>query len=176
MDDKSRYPLMPKATAVYMVEETTLTFQQIANFCGIHKLEVQSIADNEVSIGIKGVDPISSGQLTKQELDRCSKDSNAVLQIKHSPAFEVPKKGKKKARYTPVARRGDKPDAIYWLIKNYPEIIDSTIVKLIGTTKTTIHAIRDRSHWNITNLRQRDPVLLGLCTQVDLDLAISKLD
>ena len=175
MSKKQKYPLMPKATAVWMVDNTTLTFKQIADFCGIHELEVKGIADGEVAAGIIGVDPITSGQLTKEELDRCSKDPSACLQIKLSSAYEAVNKGTKKgAKYTPMARRQDKPDAIYWLLKNFPDIKDSTIIKLIGTTKSTVNAIRDRSHWNMANIRQRDPVLLGICSQVDLDRTIEK--
>lgn len=175
MSKKQKYPLMPKATAVWMVDNTTLTFKQIADFCGIHELEVKGIADGEVAAGIMGVDPITSGQLTKEELDRCSKDPSAHLQIKLSSAYEAVNKGTKKgAKYTPMARRQDKPDAIYWLLKNFPDIKDSTIIKLIGTTKSTVNAIRDRSHWNMSNIRQRDPVLLGICSQVDLDRTIEK--
>lgn len=175
MSKKQKYPLMPKATAVWMVDNTTLTFKQIADFCGIHELEVKGIADGEVAAGIMGVDPITSGQITKEELDRCSKDPSAHLQIKLSSAYEAVNKGTKKgAKYTPMARRQDKPDAIYWLLKNFPDIKDSTIIKLIGTTKSTVNAIRDRSHWNMSNIRQRDPVLLGICSQVDLDRTIEK--
>lgn len=174
MSKKQKYPLMQKATAVWLVENTTLTFQQIADFCGFHVLEVKGIADGEVATGIMGVDPITSGQLDKEELERCQKDKNAALKLRLSSSYEATKKGKKRANYTPIARRQDKPDAIYWLLKNFPEIKDTTIIKLIGTTKTTIAAIRDRSHWNMNNIRQRDPVLLGICSQVDLDRATEK--
>ena len=168
-----KFPLMPKATAVWMIDNTLLTFKQVAEFCGLHELEVKGIADGEVATGIMGVDPITSGQLDKEELERCSKDPSAKLQLRLSSAYEAANKGKKKgAKYTPIARRQDKPDAIYWLLKNYPEIKDATIIKLIGTTKSTLAAMRDRSHWNMSNIRQRDPVLLGICSQVDLDRAI----
>jgi len=171
--NRPKYPLMPKATAVWMIDNTLLTFKQIAGFCGIHELEVKGIADGEVATGIMGVDPVTSGQLDKEEIERCSKDPNTKLQIKLSAAYEAVNKGKKKgAKYTPIARRQDKPDAIYWLLKNYPEIKDATIIKLVGTTKSTVAAMRDRSHWNMPNIRQRDPVLLGICSQVDLDRAI----
>ncbi len=166
---------MPKATTVWMVDNTTLTFRQIANFCGMHELEVKGVADGEVATGIIGVDPITSGQLTKEELDRCSKNPNTRLQIRLSTAYEATnKKTKKRAKYTPMARRQDKPDAIFWLLRNFPNIKDVTIIKLIGTTKFTVNTIRNRSHWNMVNIRQRDPVLLGICTQVDLDRTIEK--
>ena len=174
MLDKSNLPLMPKATAVWLIENTNLTFKQIADFCGVHELEVKGIADGEVAAGIIGVDPIASGQLTREEVERCSKDPKASLQIKSNPAYDSVKAPKKKAKYTPIARRQDKPDAIYWLIKNFPEISDTTIIKLIGTTKNTVEAIRNRTHWNMPNIRQRDPVLLGICNQTELDKAIEK--
>ncbi len=170
--NRPKFPLMPKATAVWMIDNTLLTFKQVAEFCGLHELEVKGIADGEVATGIMGVNPVTSGQLDKEELERCSKDPSAKLQLRLSSAYEAVNKGKKKrAKYTPIARRQDKPDAIYWLLKNYPEIKDATIIKLIGTTKSTLAAMRDRSHWNMSNIRQRDPVLLGLCSQVDLDRA-----
>ena len=174
MNKEQKYPLMQKATAVWLVDNTTLTFKQIADFCGIHELEVKGIADGEVAVGIIGVDPVTSGQLDKDELERCSKDTKARLQLKLSAAYEAINKGKKTTKYTPIARRQDKPDAIYWLLKNYPEIKDSTIIKLIGTTKSTVTDIRNGSHWNMSNIRQRDPVLLGICSQVDLDRCIEK--
>lgn len=174
MSKKQKYPLMQKATAVWLVDNTTLTFKQIADFCGLHELEVKGIADNEVAVGIMGADPITSGQLEKEELERCQKDENTKLQLKTSAAYESVKKTKKRANYTPIARRQDKPDAIYWLLKNYPDIKDTTIIKLIGTTKTTIASIKDRTHWNMSNIRQRDPVLLGICSQVNLDRATEK--
>jgi hypothetical protein len=172
---KSQIPLMPKATAVWLVDNTTLTFKQIAEFCGIHELEVKGIADGEVATGIMGSDPINSGQLTKEEILRCSTDPNSRLMIKSSLAYDSLNKNKKKgAKYTPIARRQDKPDAIYWLLKNFPEINDATIIKLIGTTKSTVAAIRDRSHWNMNNIRPRDPVLLGICSQTELDKVAEK--
>jgi hypothetical protein len=175
MNKKSKIPLMPKATAVWLVDNTTLTFKQIAEFCGVHELEVKGIADGDVAAGVMGMDPISGGQLTKEEIIRCSKDPNTKLMIKSSEAYDSINKGKKKGtRYTPIARRQDKPDAIYWLLKNFPEINDTTIIKLIGTTKSTVSAIRDRSHWNMANIRQRDPVLLGICSQTELDRVVEK--
>jgi hypothetical protein len=170
MTQNKKFPLMPKATAIWLIDNTTLTFKQIADFCGMHELEVKGIADGEVAVGVIADNPITSGQLDKEEIERCCKDPNAKLQLKLSNAYETVSKVKKKgAKYTPIARRQDKPDAIYWLIKNFPEIKDSTIIKLIGTTKSTVDAVRNRTHWNMANIRQRDPVLLGICSQTDLD-------
>jgi hypothetical protein len=170
MTQNKKLPLMPKATAIWLIDNTTLTFKQIADFCGMHELEVKGIADGEVAVGVIADNPITSGQLDKEEIQRCCKDPNAKLQLKLSNAYETVSKAKKKgAKYTPIARRQDKPDAIYWLIKNFPEIKDSTIIKLIGTTKSTVDAVRNRTHWNMANIRQRDPVLLGICSQTDLD-------
>lgn len=165
-------PLMPKATAVWLVENTALTFEQIADFCGMHSLEVQGIADGEVAAGIIGQDPVLLGQVTREEIERCEKDEKARLSLS-SNAMQYVSKKVKGARYTPVARRQDKPDAIAWLIKNYPQLPDSKIVKLIGTTKSTIAAVRGKTHWNSSNIKPRDPVLLGLCSQMHLDAAIA---
>lgn len=175
MTQSKNLPLLPKATAIWLVDNTGLTFKQIAEFCGIHELEVKAIADDEVSSGILGLDPVSGGQLTKEEIERCSKDSNASLRITINAAYEIMNKKKKQSKYTPIARRQDKPDAIQWLLKTCPGILDSQIIKLIGTTKSTIEAIRERSHWNIKNIIPRDPVLLGLCSQVELDKVTDKL-
>jgi hypothetical protein len=164
---------MPKATAVWLVENTSLTFDQIADFCGLHPLEVQGIADEEVANGIKGVDPITHGQLTKEEITRCEKDQGTTLTLSAS-AVKLMKEQKinsKKGNYIPIARRQDKPNAIVWLLKNCPNISDVQISKLIGTTKNTISLIREKTHWNYNNIRAKDPVLLGLCTQIDLNLA-----
>jgi hypothetical protein len=166
-------PLMPKATAVWLVESTALTFEQIAEFCGAHPLEVKGIADGDVSTGIVGRDPIINGQLTKEEIERCSADPTARLQLAKSD-IPAPKKRAKGPRYTPIAKRQEKPDAIAWLLRNHSELKDSQVIKLIGTTKTTIAAIRDRTHWNSSNIRPRDPVLLGLCQQSDLDVMVEK--
>ena len=164
-------PLMPKATAVWLVENTTLSFQQIAEFCGLHPLEVQGIADGEVAIGIVGLDPALNGQLTREEILRCEADPAARLKMaKHDIPLPAPRT--KGPRYTPVAKRQDKPDAVAWLVRHHPELSDAQISKLIGTTKQTIAAVRDRSHWNFANLRPRDPVLLGLCTQSDLNAVV----
>ncbi len=166
-------PLLPKATAVWLVDNTALSFAQIGDFCGLHSLEVQGIADGEVAVGIVGQDPISNGQLTKEELDRCQNDPAARLELS-KPAGDVPQPRRRGGRYTPVSRRGDRPDAISWLIKFHPELTDAQISKLIGTTKTTITAIRDKSHWNTQNIRPRDPVGVGICTQLELDEAVKK--
>lgn len=166
-------PLLPKATAVWLIDNTSLSFNQIADFCGLHSLEVQGIADGEVAVGIVGLDPIANGQLTQEEIDRCQEDTTARLEIS-KPAGDVPQPRRRGGRYTPVSRRGDRPDAITWLIKFHPELTDAQISKLVGTTKTTINAVRDRSHWNSQNIRPRDPVSLGICTQLELDEAVKK--
>jgi hypothetical protein len=164
-------PLMPKATAVWLIENTALSFKQIGDFCGMHELEIQSIADGDVAIGVVGHDPVISGQLSKEEIARCEKDGN--LRLKISVDIEKLVKQKKKGgKYTPVARRQDKPDAISWILRNHPEISDNRIIKLIGTTKNTINSVRSKEHWNSTNIRPRDPVILGLCTQVELNKAV----
>jgi hypothetical protein len=165
--------LMPKATAVWMVENTTLSFQQIADFCGLHPLEVQGIADGEVAIGIVGLDPMTNGQLTKEEIERCQKDPEARLRmLKQNIPQPLPRT--KGPRYTPVSKRQDKPNAVMWLLRHHPELGDAQIARLIGTTKDTIAKVRDRSHWNSPNLKPQDPVLLGLCTQTDLNRAVER--
>lgn len=168
--------LMPKATAVWLVENTTLTFEQIADFCDMHPLEVQGIADGEVAISIIGQDPIAASQLTREEIERCEKDPKQKLELsaKAKELLATRSKKPKGSRYTPVARRQDKPDAIAWLIKHCPELTDAQISRLIGTTKNTINSIRNKTHWNWGNLTPRDPVLLGLCTQTDLDKVLKK--
>ncbi len=165
-------PLMPKATAVWLVENTALSFEQIAEFCGMHPLEVQGIADGDVSGGIRGLDPVAGGQLTLEEIARCEADAGAKLQILSTAKQYISKKTKG-SRYTPVARRQDKPDAIAWLIKHFPTMTDAKIAKLVGTTKNTIEAVRGKTHWNSSNIKPRDPVLLGLCTQTHLDAAVA---
>ncbi len=165
-------PLLPKATAVWLVENTTLTFEQIAQFCGLHVLEVQAIADEEVAIGMPGIDPIVNKQLTKEELARCQEDPSARLQLAPQD-LPVPRAKHKGPRYTPIAKRADKPDAIAWLLKAHPELADSQICKLIGTTKPTIGAIRDHTHWNSPNLRPRSPIELGLSKPDDLAAALA---
>ena len=163
-------PLMPKATAVWLVENTTLTFEQIAGFCGVHPLEVQAIADGEVAIGIVGLDPVANGQLTREEIQRCEADDGAHLRLLTTQAVANAKA--KGARYTPVSKRQDKPDAIAWLLKHHPELSDAQLCKLIGTTKDTIAKVRDRNHWNTANIKPRNPVTLGLCSEPDLEKAV----
>ena len=156
-------PLMPKATAVWLVDNTALTFEQIADFCGLHPLEVKGIADEDVAKGIKGQDPVSTGQLSREQIEAAEK--NPKLRLKMAvPKHKMPNVRLKRApRYTPVSKRQDKPDAVYWIIRNHSEFADSDIIKLIGTTKATIQKIRERSHWNATNIKAVDPVTLGLC-------------
>lgn len=168
-------PLMPKATAVWLVENTTLTFDQIGDFCGMHPLEIQGIADGEVATGIMGQNPMDAGELTKEEIEKAeADDSYRMVMAQKAMAHMKMQKAKKGARYTPVARRQDKPEAIAWIVKNHPYIPDSQIVKLIGTTKKTIDSIREKSHWNIANIKPKDPVLLGLCLQTTLDATVQK--
>ena len=169
-----RTPLMPKATAVWLVDNTSLTFDQIAEFCGLHVLEVKGIADGDVAHGIKGMDPISSGQLSREEIAKAELNPQHRLKLSE-PKVEVPEvKTKRGPRYTPVSRRQDRPNAILWLLKNHPELKDSQIMRLVGTTKPTIIAIRERGHWNSPNLVAQDPVTLGLCSQIDLDAEVKK--
>src|SRR5690606_11494601 len=204
-------PLMPKATAVWLVDNTSLTFEQIAEFCGLHPLEVQGIADGEVGAGIRGLDPVAGGQLTRDEIERCQKDPKARLQLARPAAasLKLPKRKeprytplskrqdrpdatawlppnhpepsdpqscklpkRKEPRYTPLSKRQDRPDAIAWLLRNHPELSDQQICKLLGTTKATVNAVRERTHWKSAEIRPRDPVLIGLCSQVDLDAAV----
>lgn len=166
-------PLMPKATAVWLIENTPLTFEQIGGFCGMHPLEVQGIADGEVAVGIVGQDPVSAQQLTEDELEKAIADSNYMLTLSKE-GEKMKNKKQKGAKYTPISRRQDKPEAIAYLVKNHPYLPDSKIVKLIGTTKKTIDAIRERTHWNIQNIKPKDPVILGLCTQTQLDEWVNK--
>ena len=161
-------PLMPRATAVWLVENTALTFEQIAEFCGLHELEVKAIADGEVAVGMVGLDPLANGQLTQAEIDRCQADPKARLQLA-KPDIPMPAPRTKGPRYTPVTKRGDKPDAIAWLLKYHPELSDPQVSRLIGTTKQTIQAVRDRTHWNTQNIKPRSPALLGLCTARELE-------
>ena len=171
MSDK---PLMPKATAVWLIENTSLTFEQIADFCGIHPLEVKGIADEDVAKGIKGIDPVATGQLTHEQIEQAEKDPELKLSMA-PPKYKMPHvKAKKTPRYTPVSKRQDKPDAIYWLLRNHAELTDSDIMKLIGTTKATIAKIRERGHWNSQNIKAVDPVTLGLCSQIELDFIVGR--
>lgn len=166
-------PLMPKATAMWLIENTALTFGQIAGFCDLHILEVQSMADGELNIGMVGRNPITHGQLTREEIERCSTDSGAELQISE-PKVPLPTPRTKGPRYTPVGRRQDRPDAIAWLLRSLPELSDGQISRLVGTTKPTINSIRDRTHWNMTNIKPKDPVGLGLCNRKDLGEEVEK--
>jgi hypothetical protein len=165
--------LMPKATAVWLCDNTTLTFRQIADFVGLHELEVQAIADGEVAPGMQGLDPLVAGQLTIEEIRRCEADPAARLSLAKSdiPRPDARPRG---ARYTPVSKRQDKPDAIEWILRNYPEVQDAQIGQLLGTTKPTINAIRERTHWNSPNLRPRSPVELGLCSISELEAVVVK--
>jgi uncharacterized protein len=166
-------PLMPKATAVWLVENTSLTFEQIADFCGLHQLEIQAIADGEVASQMQGLDPVANGQTTAEEIARCQADPEARLALsRHAMPTQVVKH--KSPRYTPIAKRQDKPDAIAFLLRSHPELSDAQITKLIGTTKPTIAAVRDRTHWNSANIKPRHPVALGLCTLEELDDAVHR--
>jgi hypothetical protein len=164
-------PLMPKATAVWLIDKTGLTFEQIADFCGMHPLEVQAIADGEVAQGINGYDPVLNKQVAAEDIARCEADSSLRLKLLAAP--EAMHKKQKGGRYTPVAKRNDRPDAIAFLLRSYPHLTDAQIIKLLGTTKDTIQKIRDRSHWNSANIKPRDPVILGLCKQADLNDAVA---
>lgn len=166
-------PLMAKATAVWLVDNTTLSFKQIADFCGLHELEVNGIADGEVAVGIKGFDPIANNQLDQSEIDKAQLDPGHKLKLKYNPAAEGELK-RKGPRYTPLSKRQDRPSAIAWLVKFHPELADGQIAKLVGTTKPTIQSIRERSHWNIANILPVDPVALGMCKQGELDEAVRK--
>ena len=170
----STLPLMPKATAVWLVENTSLAFAQIADFCGLHVLEVKGIADGDVAQGIKGTDPVSSGQLSREEIARAEKDAKHTLKMAVSKVDLPEIKPRKGPRYTPLSRRQDRPNAILWLVKSHPELRDAQVMRLVGTTKPTIDAIRDRSHWNAPNLVPMDPVTLGLCSQIELDAEVKK--
>ena len=166
--------LMPKATAVWLVDNTSLTFEQIADFCGLHPLEVKGIADGEVARDIRGADPIANGQLTREELDRAGANSKYRMKAQKSRHAELLKPSKKAPRYTPVSRRQDRPDAIAWFLRNHPEIADSQVSKLLGTTKATIDSVRNRTHWNSNNIKPVDPVTLGLSTQLELDAIVRR--
>ncbi len=166
-------PIMAKATAVWLIDNTALTFTQIANFCGLHELEVQGVADGDVASGVKGFDPITNNQLTQSEIDKGINDKSYQLQLKYYAAAEGEQK-RRGPRYTPLSKRQDRPASILWLVKFHPELTDGQISKLVGTTKPTINAIRERSHWNIQNIQPIDPVALGLCKQLELDAAVQK--
>ena len=166
-------PLMPKATAVWLIDNTALTFEQIADFCQLHALEVQAIADGEVSAGMQGFDPVANGQVSREEIDRCAQDTKLRLAMLQS-SLPKPVTKNKGPKYVPISKRGDKPDAIAWLLKHHPELKDSQVAKLVGTTKDTINKVRERTHWNSQNISARHPVLLGLCPARDLEQAVIK--
>jgi len=166
--------LMPKATAVWLIENTSLGFGQIAEFCGLHPLEVQGIANEDVAKGIRGVDPIAGGFLSREEIAKGEADETYTLKPLEQKRIDLPQVKKRGARYTPIARRQDRPDAIAWFLKNHPEVQDSKIVKLIGTTKATIEQVRNRTHWNSNNIKPVDPVTIGLCTQIELDAVVAE--
>ncbi len=167
--------LMPKATAVWLVDNTVMTFEQISTFCGLHILEVKGIADGDVATGIRGADPIANGQVTRAEIEKAEKDPTynmASVSFNHNPVPNTTKKKRRGPRYTPLSRRQDRPDAIAWIVRNHPEISDAQISKLVGTTKPTINSIRDRTHWKSATITPTDPVSLGLCSQIDLDSVV----
>src|SRR3954464_14809959 len=171
-------PLMPKVTAVWLQENTALSLDQVAEFCKLHPLEVKAIADGDAAQGIKGLDPIQTGQLTREEIEKGVAEPDHKLKLS-TPKVALPETNrpglkKKGPRYTPVSRRQDRPNAILWLIRNHPELKDSQIMRLVGTTKSTIQGIRDRTHWNAATLSPLDPVTLGLCSQIDLDLEVGR--
>ena len=171
----SQGPLMPKATAVWLVENTSLSFEQIADFCKLHPLEVKGIADGEVAAGIKGLDPVTTNQLLREDIDRAQKNPDYRLRLA-PPKVKLPevKRIRKGPRYTPLSRRHDRPNAILWLLRNHPELKDAQVMRLVGTTKNTIQQIRDRTHWNMASLAPMDPVTLGLCSQIDLDFEVQR--
>jgi hypothetical protein len=166
-------PIMAKATAVWLVDNTTISFKQIADFVEMHELEVQGIADGDVAAGVKGFDPISNNQLTQEEIDTAQGDIMHRIKLKFNAAAEGEEK-RRGPRYTPLSKRQDRPASIYWLVKFHPELTDGQVSKLVGTTKPTIQAIRERTHWNISNIQPIDPVALGLCKQSELDEAVQK--
>ena len=170
----AQQPLMPKATAVWLVDNTSLTFDQIAEFCGLHPLEVKGIADGDVAQGIKGLDPVAGGQLNREEIEKAQADPKARLKMLKSKHVIPPAPQRKGPKYTPLSRRQDRPDAIAWLVRNHPELSDTQVSKLVGTTKPTIESVRNRTHWNSANIKPVDPVTLSLCTQMELDAAVQK--
>ncbi len=165
--------LMPKATAVWLVDNTALSFDQIAGFCRLHPLEVKAIADGDAAQGIKGLDPIATGQLSREEITKAERSPDYRLKIS-DPKVRVPEAKRKGARYTPLSKRQDRPNAILWLVRNHPELKDAQISRLVGTTKSTIDQVKNRSHWNASNLTPMDPVSLGICSQIDLDLEVER--
>ena len=169
-------PFMPKATAVWLVENTTLSFKQIANFCNLHELEIKGIADGDVAKGIKAYNPILAGQLTREEIDLSSKDHGRPLKLSSKKQEVVVSKERKKVKYTPLSKRKDRPDTVLWLVKNFPQLSDGQIAKLVGSTKSTVGLIRNRTYWNFSNLTAKDPVILGLCGQLQFEKAVEKAD
>ena len=172
MNDK---PLMPKATAVWLVENTKISFKQIANFCNLHELEVKGIADGDVAKGIKAYNPILAGQLTREEIEACSTDNNKILTIKKK-TLDIKHEKKRGKKYIPLSKRQDRPEAALWLIKNYPNLSDGQIGKLVGSTKNTVSLIRNKNYWNSSNLSPKDPVVSNLCSQIDIKNAAEKAD
>ena len=173
----SNAPFMPKATAVWLVENTTLSFKQIANFCQLHELEVKGIADGDVAKGIKAYNPILAGQLTREEVDVCSKDHKKLLRLsKSNEEVIIVSKERKKVKYTPLSKRKDRPDSVLWLVKNFSKLSDGQIAKLVGSTRGMVALIRNRSFWNFSNLVAKDPVILGLCSQLQFEKAVEKSD
>ena len=169
-------PLMPKATAIWLVEDTALTFRQIADFCGMHELEIKGIADGEVGMGIKGLNPMSTNQLTKEEIEIATKDPEHLLELIQNEITLQTERDPKQKKYTPLSKRQERPDAISWLLRNHPELKDSQIAKLVGSTKNMVVSIKTKANWNMSNIRPQDPVGLGLCKQIDLDDALEKAD
>ena len=169
-------PLMPKATAIWLVENTALTFKQIADFCGMHELEIKGIADGEVGMGIKGLNPISTNQLTKEEIDKAADDPEHSLELIQNEITIQTERDPKQKKYTPLSKRQERPDAISWLLRNHPELKDSQVAKLVGSTKNMVVSIKNKTNWNMSNIRPQDPVGLGLCKQVDLDEALEKAE
>ncbi len=172
--DKKTLPLMPKSAAVWLIDNSKLTFEQIAAFCGLHVLEIQNIADGEIAKGMMGMSPFTTGQITIESLKASEENSNLPLKLSEKYLRSISSLKPEKKKYTPLLRRRDKPDAILWLIKNCPSIKDLEIVKLVGTTKQTIESIKNGEYWNAANIRPRDPVLLGICTQIDLNKIVEK--
>ena len=170
----SNAPLMPKATAVWLLDNTALTFDQVADFTKMHPLEVRAIADGDAAQGIKGSDPISNGQLTREEIEKGEKNPDFRLRLQESKVILPPQPKRKGPRYTPVSRRHERPSAILWLLRSHPELKDAQVMRLVGTTKSTIASVRDRTHWNTSQLTPIDPVTLGLCSQIELDFEVAR--